>query len=132
MPLLYFAQVLPSLAKILQFWRNRTVWSTSLDILPTILYTRVNSSQQWRESVQILEYIKQENGFPSWEGYQLWVLENTGAWEPLEEEQEDFERRVISKKQQVWYYQQITEDSAINSVTKMNELKSLTEEWDRR
>jgi len=127
-----FAQVLPSLAKILQFWRNRTVWSTSLDILPTILYTRVNSSQQWRESVQILEYIKQENGFPSWEGYQLWVLENTGAWEPLEEEQEDFERRVISKKQQVWYYQQITEDSAINSVTKMNELKSLTEEWDRR
>jgi len=132
MPLRCFAQVLPSLAKILQFWRNRTVWSTSLDILPTILYTRVNSSQQWRESVQILEYIKQENGFPSWEGYQLWVLENTGAWEPLEEEQEDFERRVISKKQQVWYYQQITEDSAINSVTKMNELKSLTEEWDRR
>jgi len=130
--LLCLAQVLPSLAKILQFWRNRTVWSTSLDILPTILYTRVNSSQQWRESVQILEYIKQENGFPSWEGYQLWVLENTGAWEPLEEEQEDFERRVISKKQQVWYYQQITEDSAINSVTKMNELKSLTEEWDRR
>ena len=130
--MLCLAQVLPSLAKILQFWRNRTVWSTSLDILPTILYTRVNSSQQWRESVQILEYIKQENGFPSWEGYQLWVLENTGAWEPLEEEQEDFERRVISKKQQVWYYQQITEDSAINSVTKMNELKSLTEEWDRR
>lgn len=82
--------------------------------------------------MQILEYIKNENGFPSWEGYQLWVLEHTGKWEPLEEEAEDFERRVIQKKQQVWYYQQITEDTAINSVTKMNELKSLTEEWDRR
>lgn len=70
----------------------------------------------------VLKFIRESEDFPSDYTYRVYkgsleISEEEGFW--------------LRSAQRSWFLQSITSDEKINSVTKLNEVRSLLEEWSR-
>lgn len=77
--------------------------------------------------MQVKDYLKSEYGFPSWDGYQLWSMNQ--ETEDSDSSDEGLVRSMISKAQRHWMLQNVVKDTTLNAVAKNNEIRGMLEDW---
>ena len=75
----------------------------------------------------VTAYLKSESGFPSWEGFELWSMEQETEEKETSDKREV--RMIISKAQRHWMLQNVVGDTTLNAVAKNNEIRGMLEDW---